>query len=722
MQRRNQRHSSTISHLIGRIIRQNVRFIVEPFGATRFRVKQVYPASSRSGTIYTVCIGSAQLCTCGSPDICVHILYVMLRYFRVPKSSGLLYKRTLSDDEVESILETRYIGVRNFPHFGYDQNENAPQTKEDEIKPTKKRDKVSRLPINDDDICPICYDSLKDSPKEDVAWCAYGCGGNFHLSCVLEWIKSRNADQKHGTCPLCRIEMDEPETSEDEIAKPVEIRSSSISQTKVEARDHSETESRRYNSQDFPYNPNESYLAQLRRELENENSQRNAQQRIQNDNVSNDNNPEIQEDQHLSERINQLSSQINEIDEFIIAARNELNREVLKLREHQRRAQASIQSQMRAQVQRDLFRDSNGIVVEPVLKVRLPVFDNNFHQPPTLHRPMPSLSSNTLNAELRVSNETNNKNISIPSPPALISTFVSSQAMQPAIQECDNDPSSLSTPNRNNNISFPNLGAQNNCDHSAFESMEANNNEILSSSGSDIALEPNPDFHAVIQSSSTQNEIILNNNHETEESSNIASNELGRSISYDLHSNVQSNIQVEPNNSDKDEKSIDSSSSNSKQIRFYNSTPLLQSVNNQINSDFSTQDTTYSLNKTMINSLKPTKEETSSSIKQQNQNYKSNDSLLSNKENIRLSPPSNKRLSMIQSPEKNYRRAQEMNLVLPKGNITDGLTLYKRQAYENDIHMQRALSPQLTIRSKRHAYSRIQQKSSKTMNLLGWTS
>jgi hypothetical protein len=73
--------------------------------------------------------------------------------------------------------------------------------------PPPTRRKVDRRPIAVDDVCPICYDCLSES---DVAWCTFGCGGNFHVHCVVAWLDAKAADGEPGTCPICRSEIERP--------------------------------------------------------------------------------------------------------------------------------------------------------------------------------------------------------------------------------------------------------------------------------------------------------------------------------------------------------------------------------------------------------------------------------------------------------------------------------------------------------------------------------
>lgn len=405
------RPTADIIRNIGRIHRQEIRFLIEPCGPTKFHVKQIYPLTARSGTIYTVSIGAAQLCTCGSREICIHILYVMMRYFGVPKDSELLYQRSLSDGEIDSLFERRYIQRarshnqqdyrQSSPSRGRSQNNNhqyhqnpPPQYIPIQRPPCKK---VNRLKISEDDLCPICYDSLLDCPPEEVAWCSFGCGGNFHLKCVQEWINSQNSDGKPGSCPLCRVNMDGPDTSiapnqkefmEYYKQQRLQRQSHQCEEAKSETAIFHSKDSSESNHQIPQRNPNNtstnnttnnegSYLSMLRREMEASSASRaQIQQQIRSQESSQNNNDTNGENLAIS--MSELAAQITEIDEFLSAARAELDNEMNRLKEHQRRVQATIEAQIKAGARaRSGLKDSRGRNVEPVLKLRVPIFDSN---------------------------------------------------------------------------------------------------------------------------------------------------------------------------------------------------------------------------------------------------------------------------------------------------------------------------------------------------------
>lgn len=51
---------------------------------------------------FKVYIGTLQSCSCGDAEICIHILFVMLKVLRVPREMPILWQKSLIDSEVGS--------------------------------------------------------------------------------------------------------------------------------------------------------------------------------------------------------------------------------------------------------------------------------------------------------------------------------------------------------------------------------------------------------------------------------------------------------------------------------------------------------------------------------------------------------------------------------------------------------------------------------------------
>merc|ERR1712000_267693 len=72
-----------------------------------------------------------------------------------------------------------------------------------------------RWDISEDDVCGICqvhFDGTCPTcrfPGDDCSLLSGKCGHNFHMHCIMEWIKQEAAK---GQCPMCRqtFEWTEP--------------------------------------------------------------------------------------------------------------------------------------------------------------------------------------------------------------------------------------------------------------------------------------------------------------------------------------------------------------------------------------------------------------------------------------------------------------------------------------------------------------------------------
>ncbi|KAI0975427.1 anaphase-promoting complex subunit 11 [Xylaria arbuscula] len=73
----------------------------------------------------------------------------------------------------------------------------------------KKWDAVAtwRWDLPEDDVCGICqvhFDGTCPTckyPGDDCSLLSGKCGHNFHMHCIMEWIKQGSAK---GQCPMCR--------------------------------------------------------------------------------------------------------------------------------------------------------------------------------------------------------------------------------------------------------------------------------------------------------------------------------------------------------------------------------------------------------------------------------------------------------------------------------------------------------------------------------------
>ncbi|KAI8808476.1 hypothetical protein BJ742DRAFT_869168 [Cladochytrium replicatum] len=189
---------------------QQIRmFVVQESGPMAFVVRDSSSSSDHesegSSTArakkYKVALGSRQTCSCPTflteNDLCVHILWVMLKLFRVSPDNDLVVQRSILDREAAELMWKRahqLPGPRAVPR-----SPGKPQS-------TQSRELVDRRVIAPDDVCPICQDELATAPAHSVTYCRFGCGNNLHVKCLKILLEHQTKVMGLDVirCPLCR--------------------------------------------------------------------------------------------------------------------------------------------------------------------------------------------------------------------------------------------------------------------------------------------------------------------------------------------------------------------------------------------------------------------------------------------------------------------------------------------------------------------------------------
>mmetsp|Transcript_14807 Transcript_14807/g.21172 ORF Transcript_14807/g.21172 Transcript_14807/m.21172 type:complete len:649 (-) Transcript_14807:89-2035(-) len=206
---------------------------------------------------FKVVIGSSQMCSCGNGEgrgsLCVHILFVMLKVFRVPSDNPLAWQLSLIDSEIDLLLSEeedakdgltwkwRKIGINgggsegsrtgshsnprhtNFLRKGsgttlWEVRRKNKLVKnghgEEESEEDGERDEGSgdRIPpprrkkISQDPTCPICMQDMTQEEELDglLCFCAKRCGSNIHTRCLRMYATYNRSENKNVVCPLCR--------------------------------------------------------------------------------------------------------------------------------------------------------------------------------------------------------------------------------------------------------------------------------------------------------------------------------------------------------------------------------------------------------------------------------------------------------------------------------------------------------------------------------------
>jgi E3 ubiquitin-protein ligase ZSWIM2 len=163
---------------------QTVMYIVHQAGPTGFVLKH-------EDKKFKVFLGDPHSCTCPifkkEKDLCVHILWLLLKKFRIPKKNQIVYQFGLIEREIHEVIN------------GY-LTQQSPRQEEATVPSL-----FQQRPVSQDDVCPICQDELMSEKPQRLTHCKHGCGQNVHLKCIKVWAEHQKSQgEKSITCPLCR--------------------------------------------------------------------------------------------------------------------------------------------------------------------------------------------------------------------------------------------------------------------------------------------------------------------------------------------------------------------------------------------------------------------------------------------------------------------------------------------------------------------------------------
>nr|CCC90570.1 conserved hypothetical protein [Trypanosoma congolense IL3000] len=133
---------------------------------------------------YRTSVGDPHSCSCSANDLCIHVIFVLCKVFFLPKENPLIWQRSLVAAEVEEILRSENQLKSTW--------RNAEDTPQDIVVPK---------PIEEGDVCPICFDELIGNAQLD--YCQGGCGKYIHTRCFRHYMRHNSAGPLR--CPYCRV-------------------------------------------------------------------------------------------------------------------------------------------------------------------------------------------------------------------------------------------------------------------------------------------------------------------------------------------------------------------------------------------------------------------------------------------------------------------------------------------------------------------------------------
>lgn len=143
-------------------------------------------------------VGNGLWCSC--PDhslhnnLCKHLLFVLIRMLDHSKPDVFeSYYEQSSFDVTQSTVDR----CRDY----FERRERMLQnTADDEVQGCEKR-----KPVDDEDECPICYETFGETRNETQVWCRAQCGKSLHNECFLRWVQQAGDNV---TCVYCRAKWE----------------------------------------------------------------------------------------------------------------------------------------------------------------------------------------------------------------------------------------------------------------------------------------------------------------------------------------------------------------------------------------------------------------------------------------------------------------------------------------------------------------------------------
>ncbi|AAZ11405.1 Ring finger domain containing protein, putative [Trypanosoma equiperdum] len=152
-------------------------------------VKRVGPTSfllsKRDGLVkYRTSIGDPHSCSCdASREQCIHVVFVLCKVFFLPRENPLVWQRSLVAAEIDEILRSE------------NRLRNAWKNVDD-----TRRDVAVPRPIEEGDVCPICFEEFGNDTSLD--YCGGGCGKYIHTRCFKQYKRHNLVGPLR--CPYCR--------------------------------------------------------------------------------------------------------------------------------------------------------------------------------------------------------------------------------------------------------------------------------------------------------------------------------------------------------------------------------------------------------------------------------------------------------------------------------------------------------------------------------------
>lgn len=145
---------------------------------------------------FKVFLGDPHRCSCGGKgeeNVCLHVLFVLAKVFRIPTDNPMLWQHSLIEAEIDQLTKSRSaLHHVNMQQAALGSKAGIPS-------------RVTRREPTAEEDCPICCDSV-DPLRRQLVHCRFGCGNNIHTSCFMQYAAHNTSARSDGPllCPLCR--------------------------------------------------------------------------------------------------------------------------------------------------------------------------------------------------------------------------------------------------------------------------------------------------------------------------------------------------------------------------------------------------------------------------------------------------------------------------------------------------------------------------------------
>ncbi|CAD8122257.1 unnamed protein product [Paramecium sonneborni] len=186
--------------------------LIEQAKQTRlYLLKRIGPTSLKycdeDGNKFKVELSTNMICSCNQNNShCIHTIHALLKVFQVDEKCPILWQQQYSQYDITNILNGQYKTqsqqTKTRQQISVIRQQQQQQVQQNNN--TSEDQQQNRQQITEDDMCPICQESLVCN--EALVHCKKQCGNNFHAKCMKVWVMQKQTAGKKINCPMCRVD------------------------------------------------------------------------------------------------------------------------------------------------------------------------------------------------------------------------------------------------------------------------------------------------------------------------------------------------------------------------------------------------------------------------------------------------------------------------------------------------------------------------------------